>query len=180
MLRKLLPLAIAPLLIAAPVQAALAPGAPAPDFAAQAAEGGKVRLFSLAAALKRGPVVLYFYPAAFTPGCTLEARAFAERIGAFRRAGATVVGLSADDIDTLKRFSVEECRSKFPVAAASPKLIGDYDAKHPLAARSGRVSYVVAPDGRIVHAYSNPDYREHAEGALKAVQRWKAAQRRGR
>lgn len=180
MFKPAFPIAAVALFASASLPAALPAGSRAPDFAAQAAQGGKLSAFSLAGALKRGPVVLYFYPAAFTPGCTLEARAFAERIGAFRRAGAMVVGLSADDIETLKRFSVEECRGKFPVAAASPKLIADYDAKHPLAARSNRTSYVVAPDGRIIHAFSNPDYREHAEGALKAVQRWKASRGKAR
>src|SRR5512139_1742641 len=102
---------------AIPALAALKPGEKAPDFSAQASLGGSVFAFSLADALKRGPVVLYFYPAAFTEGCTIEAHDFAEATDAYRALGATVIGVSHDNIDTLKKFSVSECRSKFAVAA---------------------------------------------------------------
>jgi peroxiredoxin len=99
-----------------PSLAALNPGDTAPDFNALASLGGNVFTFSLAEALRKGPVVLYFYPAAFTTGCTIEAHDFADAVDAYRALGA-VIGISHDDIDTLKRFSVSECRSKFAVAA---------------------------------------------------------------
>ncbi|HEY2444503.1 MAG TPA: peroxiredoxin, partial [Rhizomicrobium sp.] len=103
--------------LAGPAMAALAVGAMAPDFSAQASLGGKEFSFSLAEALKKGPVVLYFYPAAFTKGCTIEAHDFAEATTQYAALGATVIGVSHDPIDKLDRFSVSECRSKFAVAA---------------------------------------------------------------
>jgi peroxiredoxin len=169
---------LASLALASPATAALAPGAKAPDFAARAAMAGKAVDFSLTKALRRGPVVLYFYPAAFTPGCTVEANQFADAVPKFRKLGATVVGVSADDIETLKTFSVTECRSRFAVAAGTPATIAAYDVKLSNGARSNRTTYVIAPGGRIVAAYSSPDYRGHVPAALKAVRDWKAAQRR--
>src|SRR6201997_4955204 len=109
--------ALAAALVAAPVFAALPDGAKAPDFSSEAYLAGKTFQFSLAKALKKGPVVLYFYPAAFTPGCTAEAHDFAEATDKFKALGATVIGVSHDPIATLDRFSLTECRSKFPVAA---------------------------------------------------------------
>src|ERR1700750_3419119 len=107
--------------------ATLKPGDPAPDFTAQASLGGNVYDYSLADALRKGPVVLYFYPAAFTKGCTIEAHEFAEAVDQYKAEGATVIGVSHDNIDTLKKFSVSECRSKFPVAAdADSKIIKQY------------------------------------------------------
>ena len=100
-----------------PLYAALSPGAQAPDFTTQATLAGKPFTFSLAAALQKGPVVLYFYPAAFTPGCTVEAHEFAEATEKFKALGATVIGVSHDPIDTLNKFSVTECRNKFAVAS---------------------------------------------------------------
>jgi thioredoxin-dependent peroxiredoxin len=91
-------------LFAVPSFAALNPGDPAPDFNAPAWLGGNVLTFSLAEALKKGPVVLYFYPAAFTTGCTIEAHDFADAVDAYRALGATVIGVSRDDIDTLNKF----------------------------------------------------------------------------
>ena len=99
------------------------PGATAPDFTARASLGGKEFNYALADELKKGPVVLYFYPAAFTPGCTQEAHEFAEAVDKFAALGASVIGVSADDIDVLSKFSVSECRSKFPVAADAEKDI---------------------------------------------------------
>src|SRR5688572_22878786 len=97
--------------------AALPNGTQAPDFTAQASLAGKPFTFSLSEALKQGPVVLYFYPAAFTSGCTIEAHNFAEATDQFKALGATVIGVSNDDIETLHRFSVSEFRNKFGVAA---------------------------------------------------------------
>src|SRR5271169_2579933 len=90
-------------------QAALTVGDSAPEFTAQAAIGGNEFTFALADALKKGPVVLYFYPKAFTKGCTVEAHNFSDATDRFKALGATVVGISNDDIETLKKFSVLEC-----------------------------------------------------------------------
>src|ERR1700687_4416198 len=102
--------------LVSPLYAALKPGAQAPGFTTQATLAGKPFTFSLADALKNGPVVLYFYPAAFTKGCTVEAHEFADAIEKYQVLGATVIGVSHDDIEKLNRFSVSECRRKFPVA----------------------------------------------------------------
>jgi thioredoxin-dependent peroxiredoxin len=152
---------------------ALGVGATAPAFKAPAALAGKAFEFDLAKALKKGPVVLYFYPAAFTQGCTLEAHEFAEQSEAFRKAGATVVGMSSDDLATLKRFSREACRDKFAVASASPQTISAFDVKLGTSPRANRTSYVIAPGGRVAYAYSAMDYREHVKNTLKAVQNLK-------
>ena len=161
-------------LFAMATHAALPDGARAPDFSAPATLAGKEFTFSLADSLKKGPVVLYFYPAAFTPGCTTEAHDFAEASDKFQELGATVIGVSHDDIATLDRFSVSECRSKFAVAAdASGSIMRAYDAvmpSHPDYA--SRVSYVIAPTGAIIYTYSamNPD--KHVENTLAAVKKW--------
>lgn len=163
------------LAIAAPLAAALAPGATAPGFTAPAALAGKSFRFSLADALKKGPVVLYFYPKAFTSGCTIEAHEFAEATPEFAKLGATVIGMSGDDIETLKRFSVEECRNKFAVASATPDLIQRYGVA--IAGRPGmsdRTSFVIAPDGRIIFALTDPQPLGHIKGTMAAVKAWKA------
>lgn len=155
--------------------AALAVGAAAPDFTAEAAVGGQPFKFSLAASLKQGPVVLYFYPKAFTSGCTIEAHQFAEATPRFKSLGATVIGMSNDDIETLKKFSVEACRSQFAVAAdAGAKVMKDYDAAlRLLPGAADRISYLIGSDGRIaaVHSSLNPD--GHVEAMLKALQQLK-------
>src|SRR4030088_3743431 len=109
--------ALTTVLITIPAYAALPNGAKAPDFSTDASLAGKEFKFALADALKKGPVVLYFYPAAFTPGCTIEAHNFADAMDDFEKLGATVIGVSHDTIQTLDKFSLTECRSKFPVAA---------------------------------------------------------------
>lgn len=165
--------ALAALLLPATVHAQLPVGAEAPLFATKAAKAGKETGFNLRSALAHGPVVLYFYPKAFTRGCTLETRAFAEAHADFAAAGATVIGLSADDIDTLKRFSTEECRDKFAVGVASPGLIKAYDValKHEGLPEglADRTSYVIAQDGRITFVHSDLNYRDHVSLTLKAV-----------
>lgn len=161
--------------IALPAVAALKVGAPAPEFTAQATLGGKEFQFSLAEALKKGPVVLYFYPAAFTKGCTIEAHKFAEATEQFTALGATVIGVSKDDIETLHKFSISECRSKFAVAAdPGLKIAKSYDAKVPVLAYADRTSFVIVPGGKIQYVYSamNPDL--HVSNTLAAVQAWKA------
>ena len=161
------------LAVAAPLaQAALAVGQPAPPVRAEAALAGKPQAFELAAALKRGPVVLYFFPKAFTQGCTIEANAFAEASPQFTTAGATVIGMSHDDIATLTRFSSEACRDRFAVAAdPQGRVIRAFDAE--AAARPGtaqRLSYVIGQDGRIAFVHSGANPLEHVSETLKAVQ----------
>jgi len=172
-------LAAAALLGAAPASAALPQGARAPSLSTQGALAGRTFSFDLAQALKRGPVVLYFFPKAFTKGCTLEANAFAEAMDEFRAAGAQVVGLSADDLPTLRRFSTEECRDAFPVAVASPATIRAYDVAFAREGRdtglSDRTSYVIGQDGRVAMVHSDLDWREHVARTLATV---KAMQRR--
>ena len=166
-------------LAAVPAVAALPVGARAPDFTTQASLGGKRFDFSLEQALKKGPVALYFYPAAFTKGCTIEAHDFAEATDDFTRLGATVIGMSADDIATLDKFSVAECRSKFPVASADKKLIDAYGVAFPNRPLSNRTTYVITPDHRIIYAYTALDPAGHVAGALKAVSDWRAAHPKG-
>ncbi|CAM2144329.1 thioredoxin-dependent peroxiredoxin [Pararobbsia alpina] len=159
------------LLGAAPVaHAELKKGDPAPDFKTQASIGGKVFDFSLADALKKGPVVLYFYPAAFTKGCTIEAHLFADAVDQFHARHATVIGVSHDNIDTLNKFSVSECRSKFAVAAdADRSIMKAYDATLPAMPMANRVSYVIEPDGHVWYAYSSMDPEQHVNNTLQAL-----------
>lgn len=156
--------------LSVPASADLPVGAKAPLFTTKAALGGKEYGFNLRAALAKGPVVLYFYPKAFTKGCTLEANAFAEAMDDFESLGASVVGMSNDDIETLKRFSIEECRNAFLVGVASRQLIEAYDVL--LDGQSGnsdRTSYVIAQDGTITMVHSDMDYRDHVAKTLAAV-----------
>jgi peroxiredoxin len=156
--------------------ATLKPGDPAPAFTAEASLGGNVYDYSLADALKKGPVVLYFYPAAFTKGCTIEAHEFAEAVDQYKAEGATVIGVSHDNIDTLKKFSVSECRSKFPVAAdADSKIIRSYDASMPMkSTMANRVSYVIAPDGKVIYEYTSLSPDQHVANTLQALRDWNA------
>jgi peroxiredoxin len=121
-------------------------------------------------------VVLYFYPAAFTPGCTVEAHEFAEATAKFKALGATVIGVSHDPIDTLNRFSVTECRNKFAVASdADQKIMKSYDAVLGVKPEyANRTSYVIAPGGKILYEYTamNPD--KHVENTLAVVEKWSA------
>jgi len=161
----------------APALASLTPGATAPGFQAQASMGGKVFSFDLANALKKGPVVLYFYPAAFTKGCTIEAHDFAAAIGQYKKLNATVIGVSHDTIATLNKFSVSECRSKFPVAA-DPKLkvAKAYDAVLPEdTSYANRTSYVIAPTGKIIYAYTNMEPDKHVANTLAALKKYEAS-----
>jgi len=156
--------------------AELPQGAKAPVFSAQGALAGKPFAFSLAQALKKGPVVLYFYPKAFTQGCTLEAHAFAEASDDFRKAGATVIGMSNDDIGALTKFSTEACRDKFAVASATPAVIKAYDVdlKKPDGTSTGlttRTSYVIGRNGKIMLVHADMDYRDHVKLTLEAVQK---------
>ena len=156
-------------IVASPAAAALPIGAKAPTFVTQGAIGGKPFKLDLSEQLRHGPVVLYFYPKAFTKGCTLEANAFSEAMPEFKAAGARVIGMSADTIDTLKKFSVEGCRSAFPVARADKKVIKAFDVAIPVVGLSNRTSYVIARDGRIVMVHSEMDWKDHVSKSLAAV-----------
>lgn len=161
----------------APALASLAVGTTAPEFKAQASMGGKVFSFDLAQALKKGPVVLYFYPAAFTKGCTIEAHDFAAAIGQYKQLGASVIGVSHDQIATLNKFSVSECRSKFPVAADPSLTVAKaYDAV--LAqdtTYANRTSYVIAPNGKIIYTYTNMEPGQHVANTLNALKKYDAS-----
>ena len=174
---RFLKTALALALLATPVAAssALKEGAAAPDFTTSGALAGKPFRLHLKEQLRHGPVVLYFYPKAFTEGCTLEAHAFSEAADDFRKAGARIVGMSADDQETLRRFSTEACRDAFPVATASQATIDAYDVRlKPGSTLANRTSFVIAPDGRIVYAYSDGDWRNHVKNTLAAVRAWRA------
>jgi len=172
--------AAASCMLASPLYAALQPGADAPDFTTQATLAGKPFKFALAEALKAGPVVLYFYPAAFTHGCTIEAHDFAEATNRFKALSATVIGVSHDDINTLNKFSVSECRSKFAVASDPSGLISKaYDAQLMYTSYSNRTSYVIAPTGKILYEYTAMDPDHHVENTLAAVAKWRAEQKQG-
>jgi peroxiredoxin len=159
--------------------AALKDGDQAPDFTLQAAVGGKSFPFTLSEALKKGPVVLYFYPKSFTKGCTIEAHDFAENAENFAAAGATLIGLSADTIETQIDFSGKECRDKFPVAAdPDASVIKAYDSLRIKPGPNGavisdRISYVIAPDGKIIYAYQDSAPEKHIENTLAAVRHWR-------
>ncbi|HEY8507095.1 MAG TPA: peroxiredoxin [Steroidobacteraceae bacterium] len=172
-----------------PAQAALTPGSTAPDFTAPASLAGKEFTFSLKEALKKGPVVVYFYPAAFTGGCNIQARTFATNIEKFAEAGASVIGVSLDDIATLNEFSAdpEYCAGKLPVASdADGRIAKSYDLRI-MDARPGmkntrgqeimhafteRTTFIVDKDGKIVATVGGKDVspKENVEKALEIVQ----------
>ena len=182
--------------LALPAFAMLKPGATAPDFTATASQAGKDFTFSLKDALKKGPVVVYFYPAAYTGGCDLEAHTFATQKDKFDAAGATIIGVSADSIQRLNSFSSDPdfCAGKFPVASdADGKIAASYDLKL-IPPQPGlkdvrgqtithgfipRTTFVIAKDGKIVSALSSeedhikPD--QHVTKALVIVQQMQAA-----
>ena len=154
--------------------AALDVGDKAPAFSIDAALAGKVFKFSLADKLKSGPVVLYFFPAAFSNDCTIEAHQFAEATDQYNQLGATVIGVSSDDIDTLKRFSATECRNKFAVGAdVDQAVMKSYDAvlfyKTDYA---NRTSYVIAPNGTIVYQFTSLNPTRHVANTLGALKTW--------
>ena len=176
--------------LALPAQAALKPGAAAPDFSARASVAGKEFNFSLAEALKKGPVVVYFYPSAYTGGCNIEAHTFAVNQAKFEAAGASILGVSHDSIARLNDFSAdpEYCAGKFPVASDPDGTIAkSYDLKvmesKPGAkdtrgmeinhAFTERTTFVIAPDSRIVAVYSSADDKispaDHVTKSLEAI-----------
>jgi peroxiredoxin len=155
---------------AAPASAALKVGDKAPGFTTEAALGGTPFTFTLATALKKGPVVLYFFPAAFTSGCTVEAHEFAEASAEFTKNGATLIGLTAGNAERIKEFSVKECASKFPVGLATATTITGYDVVLPQ--RTGwtnRTSYVISKAGKIAYVLSDLSPAGHVSGTMAAV-----------
>ena len=175
---------------ATPAFAALKVGDTAPDFTAQGSLGGQPFTFHLKDALKKGPVVVYFYPSAYTGGCDLEAHTFAESKDKFDAAGASIIGVSADDLARLKQFSADPkfCAGKFPIASdADTKIAQSYDL-NVTPPRPGakdvnqvdinhafieRVTFVVGKDGKILATLSSksdglsPD--QHVDKSLAMV-----------
>ena len=166
------------LLVAHGVRATLDVGEKAPDFSAAAALAGKPFSYSLAQSLAKGPVVLYFFPAAFSEGCSIEAHEFAEAMPKFEALGASVIGVSTDDIQVLSRFSVQACQGKFPVASdASMAIVKAYDAA--MATRpeyANRVSFAIAPSGVVLTSYKSLNPTKHVEKMLDALRVWQEAQ----
>ncbi|CAN5147584.1 peroxiredoxin [soil metagenome] len=161
--------------VSLPAQAALPAGSKAPPFASEAALAGKAFPFSLERSLARGPAVLYFFPAAFTEGCTIEAHAFAEATEQFNTLGATVVGVTAGNVDRVAEFSKAECRDKFAVVAdPGARIAKQYGTQisSSIGPISNRTSFVIAPDGKILLAYTSDDPYEHVKRTMAAVQAW--------
>ena len=177
-------------LAALPASAMLQTGVSAPDFSATGMTGGKEFTFKLADALKKGPVVVFFFPAAFTEGCTIETQAFSEKAAEYQAAGATLIGVTGgakladgtfasakDSLVRLGEFSKEHCRDKFPIAAVTADTVKAYDVsfneKRP--DWSNRTSYVIAPNGKVVMSHTDPLPNSHIEKTLAAVKAWKEA-----
>ena len=154
--------------------AALDVGEQAPEFATSAALGGKVYRYTLTESLKKGPVILYFFPAAFSEGCSIEAHEFAEAMPQFEALGATVVGVSGDDIETLSKFSVQACQNRFPVASdPNQSVMKAFDAVMQTRPEyANRISYVIAPDGSIIYHYMSLNPTKHVEKTLAALKSW--------
>lgn len=153
---------------------ALAVNAVAPDFSAQAWLAGKAFDYNLADALAKGPVVLYFFPAAYTPGCNIEAHQFSQAIDKFVAAGASVIGVTAGNADQLAKFSAdnERCAGKFPVAAdPGAKIAAEYGVvleKKP--EWSNRTSFVIGRDGRVIAVHSDLSPEGHVDAMLAGLQ----------
>ena len=190
-------LAAAALLSAVPAQAALKEGDAAPDFKLQASQAGKAFSYTLKDALKKGPVVVYFYPSAFTAGCNIQAHAFASNVEKFAAAGATIVGVSLDSISRLNDFSADPqyCAGKIPVASdADGQVARAFDlsvSEIPAGrkdtrgveighARTDRTTFIVTPDGRIAATVGGVSPDATVQQALDIVQnlRAKAAARK--
>jgi peroxiredoxin Q/BCP len=177
--------------LAQPAFAALKEGDKAPQFKAPASLAGKEFTFTLKDALKKGPVVVYFYPAAFTGGCNTQAHAFSENSDKFAAAGASIIGVSLDKIATLNQFSAdpEHFAGKIPVASdADGKIARSYDlqvreAKPGAKNTRGdeidhgfaeRTTFVVTPNGTVAATISNLSPADNVTKALEAVQQVKS------
>jgi thioredoxin-dependent peroxiredoxin len=154
----------------------LAVGTIAPAFSTKAAQGGTDLTFTLSEGLKKGPVVVYFYPKSFTSVCTEEAHLFAEATPELETLGASVIGISTDTIETQREFSRMGCRDKFPVAADPD---GDVAKAYDVLVRRGsgihasRTSYVITPDGKVASVLTAGDAESHIQSALASVKAWK-------
>jgi peroxiredoxin len=186
-MKRLVLAALASATVSLPAAAALTQGAAAPDFSAPASLAGKEFRFSLADALEKGPVVVYFYPAAYTGGCNVQARTFATNIDKFAAAGASVIGVSLDDIRTLNSFSAdpEYCAGKLPVASDADGRIAKRYELEVVEGREGvkdtrgkaiehgfaeRTTFIVTPDGKIAATVGGVSPKENVEQALAIVQ----------
>jgi peroxiredoxin len=187
-MKRLLIANLLSLAIVLPAMAALSPGEKAPDFVTQASRDGKAFTFSLKDALKAGPVVVYFFPSAFTRGCNVQAREFAVNYDKFAAAGASIIGVSLDDIGRLNAFSAhpDYCAGKVPVASdVDGRIAKSYDLriKNPASGVKDtrgitidhgfaeRTTFIVTPDGRIAAAVGGLAPAENVAKALEAVQR---------
>ena len=164
--------ALLSLAFAAPAFAALAVGAQAPDFSAPGIEGSKVIAVDLSELLKKGPVVIFFFPSVFAGGSAEESHEFADDIEKFRAAGVSVVGMSRDPVDALARFSAENCAGKFPMVSAELRIVTAYDVNDN-ANFTTRTTYVIAPTGKIAFVHDDDDYSRHVKKALAFVQAMK-------
>jgi thioredoxin-dependent peroxiredoxin len=150
--------------------AALPVGAQAPNFVAPGVQGATAMTVDLSELLKKGPVVIFFFPSAFAGGSSEESREFADNIDKFRAAGATVVGMSRDPVDALARFSTEECAGKFPLASADLNIVTGFDVNDN-ANFTTRTTYVIGLTGNIAFVHDDDGYRGHVKNALAFVQR---------
>jgi peroxiredoxin Q/BCP len=179
---------------ALPAMAALNVGETAPDFKTEASLAGKEFTFSLKDALKKGPVVVYFYPSAYTGGCNIQAHTFAVNMDKFQAAGATVIGVSLDSISRLKDFSADPqyCAGKFPTASDESGAISKSYNLKVADAHAGakdtrgieighgfaeRTTFIVTPDGKIAATIGGLAPAENVDKALEAVQQLKAGKK---
>lgn len=142
-------------------------GDAAPVFTAPGAQGGTAMTVDLAALLEQGPVVLFFFPSAFTEGP--ECREFADNIDRFRAAGVSVIGMSRDSVETLSRFSTEQCAGKIPMASASETIVNGFDVNDG-AMFNTRTSFVIDTAGRIAFVHDEDDYSGHMKRTLAFAQ----------
>jgi peroxiredoxin Q/BCP len=188
-------LALSSLWLGASAHAALKEGDVAPDFKLQASQAGKPFNYAIKDALKKGPVVVYFYPSAFTNGCNVQAHLFAENVEKFAAAGASIVGVSLDSIARLNDFSADPqfCAGKIPVASdADGKVARAFDlpiAEIPAGrkdtrgieidhARTDRTTFIVTPDGRVAATVGGVAPDANVQKALDIVQQLSAAKPR--
>ena len=187
-MKRFIPIAaIAAFALAAPALADLKPGSKAPDFTTDAYTAGKPHKFKLSDALKKGPVVMYFFPAAYTGGCNIETKMFSDAADQYKAQIATLVGITAGNVDRIAEYSkdTEYCAGKFPLLAdPGAKIARQYEASRDFGAStatvkadgaiSTRTSYVLAPSGEVLHAYTESRPQEHVAQTLGAVKAWKA------
>lgn len=171
---------------ATPALADLKPGTKAPDFTTDAYTAGAAHKFKLSDALKKGPVVMYFFPAAYTGGCNIETKMFSDAVDQYKAQKATLVGITAGNVDRIAEYSkdTQYCAGKFPLLAdPGAKIAKQYEASRevpagaPLKADgaiSTRTSYVLAPNGEVIHAYTESKPQEHVAQTLGAVKAWRA------